>query len=174
MRTHIVLRRGRYRAEPHIRPLPGYLIRSRSRWPSCALVCPGSDTSNDDHADHDHSANLPALTAVSPVSGKAGTTFTVTLTGTNLQGTSDVIFALPAQFPGNSEDHGKGRGLSMLAKDSAFAVSGISVNAAGTQVTATVTVAGGAVKGARVVIASTPNGESSFVLGGGDTFTIVP
>jgi hypothetical protein len=74
---------------------------------------------------------------------KAGTTFIVTLTGVNLQGTSDVIFTLPSQFPGDRWDHGKGNGPDLLYRDSAFAISGITVNAAGTQITANVTVAAG-------------------------------
>jgi hypothetical protein len=62
----------------------------------------------------------------------------------------------------------------MLARDAAITASNIQVNAAGTQLTATVTVSKQAATGARVVFVSTPNGESSFVQSAGDTFTITP
>jgi hypothetical protein len=128
----------------------------------------------DDHDDHDHSANAPVVSVLSPAAGKANSTFTITVTGTNLQGTTDLIFAVPSLFPGKSEDHGKGRGLVMLAKDAGFALSNIKVNAAGTQLTATVTVSKQVSVGPRAVLVSSGNGESSFSQSAGNTFTVTP
>ena len=132
------------------------------------------DHDGDNHNDHDKSLNVPAITAILPLTGKADTTFTLTLTGQNLQGASDVIFALPGKFLGNSENHGKGNGLIALAKDPAFTVSAIQVNAAGTQLTASITASAKAVTGIHVVIVNTPNGESTFVQSAVDIFTINP
>jgi hypothetical protein len=96
------------------------------------------------------------------------------VTGVNLQGATNLSFLAPSLFPGKSEDHGKGRGLVMLARDAAFAVSNIQVNTAGTQLTANVTVSQQASVGPHVVFVSSGNGESSFSQSAGNTFTVAP
>jgi len=131
------------------------------------------DTNTDDHSDHDNAANHPAVTSIAPVSGKAGTTFTLTITGQNFKGATAVIFVNPALLPGNS--HGKGSGGSNgggvgATADTAFTVTAIQVNAAGTQVTATVAIAAKASTGVRLVRVSTPNGDSPG--GASSTFTV--
>ena len=132
------------------------------------------DDDGDDHEDHDKAVNIPTVTSVLPLNGRAATTFTLTLAGTNLVGAVDVIFAPPSAFRGRSEDQGRGRGLVKIARDIAFRVSNIEVNTAATQLTATVTTSAQTVVGARVVIVSTPNGESRFILVAGNTFTVIP
>jgi uncharacterized protein (TIGR03437 family) len=137
-------------------------------------ITSGSGRDGDDHGDHDNSANAPVITAMLPVTGRPNSTLTLTMTGTNLQGAGNLVFVLPSRFPGKSEDHGKGRGLVTQAKDTAITAANIQVNAAGTQLTATVTVSTLAVTGMHVVFVSTPNGESGFAQSAGNTFTIIP
>ena len=73
--------------------------------------------------------------------------------------------------PGN----GKGKAAGLLSTaDTAFTVSGIAVNAGGTQITATVAIAANAAPGDRLVRVSTLNGGSMFDLSAKDTFTVVP
>ena len=85
-----------------------------------------------------------------------------------------MILARPSAFRGRSEDHGRGRGLVKIARDSAFTVTNIQVNSAATQLTATVSMTAQTVVGTRVVFVSTPNGESSFILTAANTFTVIP
>jgi uncharacterized protein (TIGR03437 family) len=139
-----------------------------------AVTSGSGEHEGDDHDDHDHSANAPVVSLLSPATGKANTTFTISVSGTNLQGATDLIFVVPSLFPGKSEDHGKGRGVVMRARDAAFTVSGVQVNAAGTNLTASVTVSKQASPGPRVVFVSSGNGESSFRQGAGNTFTVIP
>jgi uncharacterized protein (TIGR03437 family) len=131
----------------------------------------GDDDNDDDHSDRDKASNLPAVQSLSPATGKAGTTFTLTITGTNLTGASAVVFTLSR---GNGDKDDNDDGDDKKKTDDAFTVSNISVNAAGTQVTATVKIAANAGTGARVVRVVTSNGESSGKAATGNTFTIVP
>ena len=97
-------------------------------------------------------------------SGKAGTTITMTITGTNLTGATDVQFV---QITGEGSGHGmKG------AND--FTASGIKVNAAGTQLSVTVAISASASAGPRLVKVVSPNGESSTTLSGVNTFMVTP
>ena len=139
-----------------------------------AITGDDGDNDKDDHSDHDNSVNSPVITALLPALGKVNSTLVVTIAGKNLQGASGLVFVVPSRFPGKSEDHGKGRGLVKQAQDTAITASNIQVNAAGTQITATVVVSREAATGARVIFVSTPNGESSFAQSAGNTFTIIP
>ena len=87
----------------------------------------------------------PALTSISPASHTRGSSFTVTLTGTNLTGTSAVTLAPAANIT----------------------VSNINV-VSDTTVTATFTISAGAARTARNVTVTTPGGTSNAV-----TFTVV-
>jgi hypothetical protein len=93
------------------------------------------DDGDDNRSDHDGASNLPLISSVSPATGKAATGVTMTITGTNLTGVSDVVFVNPDNVHGKSQ---------IAFSDSAFAASKIQVNAAGTQLTATVTIAASA------------------------------
>jgi uncharacterized protein (TIGR03437 family) len=114
-----------------------------------------SDDDQDDDSDRNHATNLPAIQSLSPNSGKAGTTFTLTITGMNLSGTTAVNF--------NGDGHGHGGD---------FTVKNIQVSTAGTQITATVTIDASAKPGARVVTVTTPNGDSPDK--GGAVFVVTP
>jgi uncharacterized protein (TIGR03437 family) len=124
---------------------------------------PGDDD-QDDHSDHNAASNLPAVQSISPASGKAGASFTLTITGTNLAGATAVSFS------GNGDDHGDGN----QGNGSDFTVSHIQVNAGGTQITATVSIAASAKPGARTVQVTTPNGVSSSHRPGAAVFTVTP
>jgi uncharacterized protein (TIGR03437 family) len=123
-----------------------------------------SDDSEDDHSDRGKAANLPAILSISPASGKAGTTFTLTLTGTNLTGATDVRFG-----NGNGSDNGKGND-----RGADFTVKNVTVNAAGTEVTASVSIDPSAKPGARQVTVVTPNGGSTNKGVGATLFTVQP
>jgi uncharacterized protein (TIGR03437 family) len=127
----------------------------------------GSDT--DDHSDRDNGTNKPAVQSVTPSSSKAGMTLTITMSGSGLTGTSSVVFDVP---PGNGDQGNNGNDKNK--SDSAFKVSNIAVNGAGTQLTATLTIGSGAESGQHVVRVLTPNGESSGKVAAGDTFTVSP
>jgi YVTN family beta-propeller protein len=98
----------------------------------------GDDDGQDDHSDHDGASNMPHVFAVTPFKADLGTTVTVTATGVNLQGATALVFT-----PGDG-----------------LTVSNFAVNAAGTQVTATVMVSAQAKPGAKKLSIVTPNGTT--------------
>jgi uncharacterized protein (TIGR03437 family) len=122
-----------------------------------------SDDTDDDHSDRGRATNLPTIQTLAPATGKAGSTFTLTITGTNLTGATDV------SFDGNGGGNGNGKGNDRGAD---FTVKNVVVNAAGTQVTAAVTIDAQAKPGARQVTVKTPNGES--MPGGASVFMVTP
>lgn len=122
------------------------------------------DDENDDHNDRNSSANAPVIQSLSVASGKAGSSFTLTITGTNLTGATSVEFV---QVSG----HGSGNGMKGAGD---FTVSAIQVNAAGTQLTAHVAIAASAAAGPRLVKVQSPNGDSSTALAAINTFTVTP
>jgi len=123
---------------------------------------PGDDD-GDDHSDRNGAANAPVIQALSAASAKAGSTFTLTITGTNLTGATGVEFV---------QITGQGSGNGMKGAND-FTVSGIQVNTAGTQLTATVTISASASPGPRLVEVTSPNGESSTTLAAANTFTVM-
>ena len=110
-----------------------------------------------DHSDHDRASNTPKLISLSPASGRLNSTLNLTMTGTGLQGATNVIFISPA---GN-------------IIDSAITVSGISAASDGKQVTATVKIAATDTPGVRVVRILTINGATS-ASGSAAVFTVIP
>ena len=127
---------------------------------------------SDDHSDRGSAANAPAIASLAPQSGKAGTTVTLTITGTNLGGSQKVVFINPSSLPGNGK--GQGKGVEDQNTDSAFTVTNIQVNAAGTQLTASVAIAASAKTGPRLVKVTTANGESASQIATANTFTVTP
>jgi uncharacterized protein (TIGR03437 family) len=122
---------------------------------SAVQTSPGDQ---DDHGDHDNATNLPVIVSMTPLSAKAGATFTLTITGTNLTGATAVTFG------------GNGNGN----RGNDFTVSKISVNSAGTQLTATVSIDTSAKPGARIVSVTTPNGDSTDKGVGAAVFMVTP
>lgn len=119
---------------------------------------------DDDHSDHTQASNLPRITTISPATGQANTTITMTITGVNLQGATSISFFTPGVLSAFGDGHGKGSGggdgqAILSFADSAFTVTNIQPSADGTQATATVAI-GSTTPGARIVKVSTPNGGS--------------
>jgi YD repeat-containing protein len=85
----------------------------------------------------------PYIQSVSPASGSKGATFSVTITGVNLQGATGLSFITTGGII-----------------DSSVTASGISVNADGTSLTATVTVNASAALGRRIIVVTTPANHS--------------
>jgi hypothetical protein len=83
-----------------------------------------------------------------------------------------VTFDITKGKGGDDADEGNGNGNTK--PDTAFTTSAITVNAGGTQLTATVKIAAGAQLGAHIVRVVTPNGESSATAASGNTFTVTP
>lgn len=128
---------------------------------------PGDD-GGDDHSDHVAAAPVPTVFSVTPLVVSATSTFTLTITGANLQGATDVVFINPANV------HGEGSGNSFLSgRDKAFVATNIVVNSGGTQLTATITVTDAAL-GPRVVVVARVSTYSSAALATGNTVTVVP
>jgi uncharacterized protein (TIGR03437 family) len=128
-----------------------------------------SSTDSDDHGDRDGANNLPAVQSITPATSKSNATITLTVTGSNLGGATDIVFDL---LRGNGDQGDNGDDKNKM--DGAFTVSNIAVNSTGTQLTATVKIANGAQTGPHIVRVSTPNGESSGKVGMGDIFTVLP
>lgn len=126
------------------------------------------DEDDDDDEDEDgddddrDNRNAPSITSIAPATGKAGTTVGLTITGTNLTGAREIEFLEP-------RGNGNGNGAS---PDRRFTVSNIQVNAAGTQLTASVAIASGAAAGNRTVVVSGPNGRSSRNAASATTFRV--
>ncbi len=129
------------------------------------------DDDGDDHSDHDHALNLPHIMSVLPNASAAGSTFTITIDGTNLTGATAVTFVNPSILADIAAWLGKGANGD-FGVDSAFTVTGITTNAAGTQLTATVTIAADATPGLRLVRVATPNGNSTFGGFAGSSFMV--
>jgi uncharacterized protein (TIGR03437 family) len=129
---------------------------------------------HDDQADRDQATTLPTLTSVTPNQAAAGTSFTITVAGTNFKGMEGLAFIDPATLPANGKggecgnhDHGP-YGVS----DPKITVTGIAIDQFGTKATASVTIAADAAKGVRIVRVLTPNGESDYEKSAVNTFTV--
>jgi hypothetical protein len=97
----------------------------------------------------------PVVTGVSPASSAAGTSnLAMTISGVGLTAATAVEF-----FRTNVADTG-------------FTVTNVSANAEGTEVTATVSIAGGAPSGPRVVRVTTPGGASTLAGSTGSLFSV--
>ncbi len=97
----------------------------------------------------------PAISSISPASIARGAAVTMTVNGANLSGATNVRFI-------NSGG----------AIDTAITATTLTVNAEGTQLTATVAVASGAATGTRVVVVTAVAGTTPAVAAGPNTITI--
>lgn len=122
----------------------------------------GAGDDQDDHGDRNNAPNLPVIQSMTPLSAKAGTTFTLTITGVNLTGATEVSFGANGDGNGNGNRGGD------------FTVKNIQVSSAGTQLTATVTIDASARPGARIVTVTTPNGDSTDKGVGAAVFMVTP
>ena len=110
----------------------------------------------------------PVVEKLSPNTAKAGSTFTLTITGVNLTGATGVAF-----FPEAQGKTGALGGEAIGQSDAAIAATNIQVSSNGTQVTASVTVASSAAVGPRVVRVTTPAGQSAPVTVATASFAII-
>ncbi len=99
----------------------------------------------------------PHVTSISPQSVARGATLTVTFTGVGLFGATNLRFISAATG-----------GL-----DTSVVATNLSVSADGTTLTATITVAGGAALGNRIVVVATPNGDSMIFNTGTNVIQVV-
>jgi DNA-binding beta-propeller fold protein YncE len=121
----------------------------------------GDDDSEDDRSDRDHASNMPIVTALTPATGKAGTTVSLLITGTNLAGATEVSFGPEHGNPNGKKD------------DDGFTVKNIIASADGKQVGCSLTIDASVKPGVRIVRIKTPNGESSWKSDAA-VFTVVP
>src|SRR5262245_23196652 len=121
----------------------------------------GDDDNEDDRGDRDRASNVPIVTALSPSSGKAGTTVSLLITGTNLAGATEVSFGPEHGNPNGKKD------------DEGFTVKNIVASADGKQVGLSLTIDASVKPGVRIVRVKTPNGESTWKSDAA-TFTVVP
>ena len=88
-----------------------------------------------------------------------------------------MLFVNPDSLPGKGKGHGNGNSGNHFhgpfgTTEPGVTASNIAVNAAGTQLTATIKIAASVPKGDYVVRVATPNGESTFVTATANTFKI--
>ncbi|MFQ5656705.1 MAG: DUF6531 domain-containing protein, partial [Candidatus Methylomirabilales bacterium] len=96
----------------------------------------------------------PIITSIDPTSGVQDSTFTLTVTGSNLGGATAVIF------------------LNGGTADPDITATNLNVDPTGTTLTATLSIAPTAALGARVVTVTTPGGTSSSTATSANTFTV--
>ena len=123
----------------------------------------GDDDGDDDHSDRGGiSANSPAIQALTPNSGKAGTTFTLTIAGTNLTGATDLVFV---EVTGQGSGNGK-------KGNNDFTVTNVKVAADGKTLTATVVIAGSATRARGWCGVVAGKDTSSTTMASANTFTV--
>ena len=100
---------------------------------------------------------MPVISALAPASAPAGSTVSVTITGTGFQGIQGIDFVLPGggMMGGGGMGGNSGGGGQV---DSNIKVTNVQSNAGGTQITATVQILAGAATGARQVRLETSYG----------------
>jgi DNA-binding beta-propeller fold protein YncE len=101
---------------------------------------------------------MPLISSMTPASAATGSTFTLNITGTGFQGVHEIEFHLTAGGMGGGM-MGGGMGGGMGQEDSNIQVSNVVVNAAGTEITASVQVSSAATPGTRQVRLETDYGE---------------
>jgi len=131
-----------------------------------------SDDRNN-HNDRTTAATAPTITSIAPANAAAGTTFTLTVHGTNLQGADNIFFVDPATLPGQQIENDERLHSPFGIPDTNITVSNIQATSAGNLLTATVTIAKGAARGKqRVVRVEALNGDTSWTASSANTFLI--
>jgi hypothetical protein len=131
----------------------------------------GGDHNN--HNDRITAANAPTITSIDPINAAAGTTFTLTVHGTNLQGADNIFFMDPATLPGHQVENNERAHSPFGIPDTNFTVNNFQSNSAGNMMTATIAIAKGAARGQhRVVRVEALNGDTSWTASPANTFLI--
>jgi len=133
---------------------------------------------HNNHNDRITAANAPTITSIDPLNAAAGTTFTLTVHGTNLQGADNIFFVDPATLPGQGNGHDQVENDERMhtpfgIPDTNVTVSNIQSNSAGNLMTATITIASSASRGKqRVVRVETLNGDTSWTASSANTILV--
>jgi len=114
---------------------------------------------------------MPVITAVSPSSAKAGSTFTLTIEGYNLSGVDEIEFVIPGTMGGGMMGGGAGSGYGR--SDESIKATNIQVGAEGTRITATVEIAPSASPGSRAIRLETDRGQFMGMMSGPALFTVL-
>ena len=103
---------------------------------------------------------LPAITAITPTTGRIGSSFLLAINGSNFQGIHDVEFRASGSGIGGGMMGGGTMGNGMATGDDPnIKVTNVNVNAAGTQITASIQILSTATVGARQIRFGTTHGE---------------
>ena len=125
-------------------------------------------------ADTERQSNwtLPLVSAMNPNTAAAGSTFTLVITGANLQAVKDIEFHIAGYGSGMGGGMmGGGPSQGMGSEDTNINVSSVKPNANGTQVTASVQILSSALAGTRKIRLETDQGEVMGMMSG-SLFTI--
>jgi hypothetical protein len=112
---------------------------------------------------------LPSIVSIAPNTAKIGSSFTLTINGSNFQGVTDVEF----RATGSGMGGGMMGGGMATDDDSNVKVTNININAAGTQVTASVQILSTATAGARQIRLGTNHGDMMGPMNS-TLFTVTP
>ena len=104
------------------------------------------------------SFTMPLVSSIAPSSGAAGSSFTLTITGSGFQGVQGLEFTLTVADMGGGM-MGGGPGGGMGQQDPNITVSNVQVNSAGTQITASVQILAAAAAGTRQIRLETNYGQ---------------
>ncbi len=113
---------------------------------------------------------LPLISAIAPNGAAVGSTFTLTITGTNLQSVTGIEFLNGGNGTGGGM-MGGGNGPGMGSQDGSMKVSNVQVNAAGTQLTASVQISSSGTAGTRLIRLETNTAEVMGMMSG-SLFTV--
>ena len=115
---------------------------------------------------------LPLISSITPTAASAGSSFTLTITGTNLQTVNDLEFHIAGYGGGMGGGMmGVGPSQGTGSEDANIRVSNVRVNASGTQVTASVQILSSAIAGTRLIHLETSEGEVMGMISG-SLFTV--
>lgn len=115
---------------------------------------------------------LPLISSVTPNSAAAGSTFALTITGTNLQPVTGIEFLNGGTGAGSGMGSGMGgSGQGMGSTDGNIKVSNVQVNTAGTQITASVQLLSSATAGTRLIRLETSTTQVMGMMSG-SLFTV--
>lgn len=115
---------------------------------------------------------LPLISSMTPTTAAAGSTFTLTITGTSLQAVTRIEFLNASAGVGMGGGMmGGGTGQGIGDEDASIKVSNFQVNAAGTQITASVQIQSSATTGTRLIRLETNTAEVMGMMSG-SLFTV--
>jgi YVTN family beta-propeller protein len=114
---------------------------------------------------------MPLISSISPGSASAGSSFTLTITGSGFQNVQAVEFTLFGSGMGGGMMGGGGMGGGIGQQDANIKVSNVQVNSAGTQITAAIQLSSAAVAGTRQIRLQTDYAEVMGMMTG-SVFTI--